>query len=119
MARPWGFTVPDFYLIFLGSISRTWEPHEGTVKRIDTHERTNISVCAFKSEVCPTTGSMLKFASIEIDVPLLKHIPRHMDVFLTFSTSTPDYLHSGRTLTSHVWPSVHPAQLFLAVKGQL
>lgn len=62
---------------------------------------------------------MLRLSRIKIDVPLLKHIPWHMDVLLTFSTSTPENLHSGRTLTSHVWPCVHPAQLFLAVKGQL
>ncbi len=56
---------------------------------------------------------------IEIDEPLLKHIPWHMDVVLTFSISTPDYLLSESPLTSHVWPSVYPAQLSLAVKGQL
>lgn len=31
-----------------------------------------------------------RLPNIEIDVPLSKHVPWHMDVLLTFSTSTPD-----------------------------
>lgn len=50
------------------------------------------------------TGSPVIFYNTDVDGPLPKHIPWHMELLLTFSTSIPDYLHSGRTLTSHVWP---------------
>lgn len=69
--------------------------------RAQSKTRADISVGAFQTE---TTSEVhkLRLSGIEIDGPLLNHIPRHMGALLTSATSTPDSLHSGRTLSSHV-----------------